>query len=181
MLSEKDKMLSGEDYFASTKELESMRKTSQTLWAQYNTTGDITLLEKLFKQQLANVTINPPFHCDYGETIKFGKKVFINYNCTFLSCGGIEIGDNTFIGPHVQIYTAIHPLDPKDRNTGIGRTKKVKIGANCWLGGGVIILPGVEIGEGSTIGAGSVVTKNIPPGIIAWGNPCKVMKKITQE
>lgn len=127
---------------------------------------------------MKNFTIHPPFCCDYGENITIGENIFINFNCSILSCAKVEIGDNCWIGPNVQIYTAIHPVEPKKRNTGIGSAKPIKIGKDCWLGGGVIILPGVEIGEGSTIWTGSVVTKNIPPNSIAVGNPCKVIRKI---
>lgn len=100
---------------------------------------------------MKNFTIHPPFCCDYGENITIGENVFINFNCSILSCAKVEIGDNCWIGPNVQIYKAIHPVEPKKSNTGIGSAKPIKIGKDCWLGGVVIILPGVEIGEGSTI------------------------------
>src|SRR5574344_832154 len=173
---EKEKMLSGETYYAEDEKLQSMRERAQRLLQRFNTHYDKAVLEDLFMQKLDGVIINPPFFCDYGETIKFGKNVFVNYNCTFLSCNDIKIGANTFIGPNVQLYTAIHPLNPEERITGFESAKPITIGENCWLGGGVIVLPGVEIGEGSTIGAGSVVTKNIPSRCVAVGNPAKVIK-----
>jgi maltose O-acetyltransferase len=126
---------------------------------------------------MSSVVIMPSFYCDYGENIKFGKNVFVNYNCVFLDCNEIEIGDNVFIAPGVQLYTALHPINPEQRNTLTESARKIKIGANCWIGGGSIILPGVEIGEGTTIGAGSVVTKNIAPRVVACGNPCTVIRE----
>ena len=112
--------------------------------------------------------------------IKFnsGKKVFINFNCAFQPFGEIIIGDHSFIGPNVQMYTAIHPTDPEQRVKGDSSCSKIEIGNNVWIGGGTVILPGVSIGEGSTIGAGSVVTKSIPARSVAVGNPCKVIKTV---
>lgn len=175
---EREKMITGEEYFPFGEELVNSRKRAQDLFLKFNITGEQSILPDLFQQKLNGVRVNPPFHCDYGENIKLGENVFINFNCTFLSCAEIFIGDNTWVGPCVQIYTAIHPLEPEKRNTAIGSAKSVIIGKDCWIGGGVIILPGIEIGEGTTIGAGSVVTKNIPAGVVAAGNPCKVIRKI---
>ena len=174
----KEKMLAGEIFTPKDKELGMLRDKASDILRKFNATNDEELLKDLFKQDLQNVKINPPFFCDYGENIKFGKNVFINYNCVFLDCAEIIIGDNCDIAPNVQIYTVNHPINPIERNSGINIAKPVKIGARCWIGGGAIILPGVEIGEGSTIGAGSVVTKSIPPGCLAVGNPCKVVRKI---
>lgn len=179
--SEKEKMLSGEPYFALDEELVKMREKSQSIWLKFNMTGDQNLLEDLFEQKFDNLHINPPFHCDYGQTMKFGKNVFINYNCTFLTCAEIAIGDNCWIGPDVKLYTAVHPLDAELRKSGIGSAKKIKIGSDCWLGGGVVILPGVTVGSGSTIGAGSVVTKDIPSDCVAAGNPCKIIRKTERK
>ena len=175
---EREKMLTGEEYFASDSDLIKSRKRSFENSLKYSTTGEIKYLEEVLQRKVDDFIIHPPFCCDYGENIKIGKKVFINFNCSILSCAEVEIGDNCWIGPNVQIYTAVHPIEPEKRNTGIGSAKPVKIGKNCWLGGGVILLPGVEIGEGTTIGAGSVVTKNIPPHCVAVGNPCKVIREI---
>jgi len=175
---EREKMLSGEEYFSKDKDLAKSRKRSFENSIKYSATGETKYLEEVLQRKVENFTIHPPFCCDYGENIKIGKNVFINFNCSILSCGEVEIGDDCWIGPNVQIYTAIHPIEFEKRNTGIGSAKPVKIGKNCWLGGGVIILPNVEIGEGSVIGAGSVVTKNIPPNSVAVGNPCKVIRKI---
>lgn len=176
--SEKEKMLSGEPYFPPDAELCQMRDRAKLLVRKFNATGEQDILGNLFEQTLEKVTINTPFFCDYGCNIKFGKNVFVNFNCTFLDCAEIEIGDNCMIAPDVKLYTAIHPTNPEERNTEIETAKPIKIGPNCWIGGGAIILAGVEIGEGTTIGAGSVVTRNIPSRVIAVGNPCRVIKKI---
>lgn len=178
---EKEKMLSGEKYFAFNPELQSMREKTYKATLFYNTTGSKKYLTKLFGHDYEGLIINPPFYCDYGTNIKFGKNVFMNFNCTVLACAEIEIGDNCYIGPNVQLYSAIHPLNPVERNKSINLAKPIKIGKNCWLGGGVIVLPGVEIAEGTTIGAGSVVTKNIPPYCVAAGNPCRVLRFLNES
>lgn len=125
--------------------------------------------------------INPPFYCDYGSHIEAGRNLFVNYNCTIIDVAKVLIGDNCQIAPNVAIYTAGHPVHPDTRNTlyeyGIG----VTIGDNVWIGGNTVILPGVHIGSNTVIGAGSVVTKDLPDWVIAAGNPCKVVRKITEE
>lgn len=122
--------------------------------------------------------INTPFHCDHGVNIVIGENVFVNFNCCFLDGGAIEIGDHTLIGPAVQIYTPEHPLDYKERRKTIERSLPVRIGADCWIGGGAVICPGVTVGDRCIIGAGSVVTKNIPADSLAVGNPAKVIRKL---
>lgn len=181
MKSELEKMLAGEKYFAFDEELSAMRARTFASTMKFNTTGDKALYKEIFLKDFENLTINPPFYCDYGEHFKLGKNVFINFNCSFLSCAYIEIGDNCYLGPNVQVYTAIHPINPEERNKAVNMAEPVKIGKDCWLGGGVIVLPGVEIGDGCTIGAGSVVTKNIPPYSVAAGNPCRVLRKVFNE
>lgn len=175
---EKEKMLACEEYIAFEPELNEMRRKTFEATMKFNTTGDKKYLDEIFEQKFEGLKLNPPFYCDYGTNMKFGKNVFMNFNCSALSCAEIEIGDNCYIGPNVQLYTAIHPTNPEKRNKAINLAKPIKIGANCWLGGGVIVLPGVEIGEGSTIGAGSVVTKNISPRTVAAGNPCRVIREV---
>ena len=127
-----------------------------------------------------NAWINPPFYCDYGKNIEVGKNFFANYNCTILDVAKVVIGDNCQIAPNVSIYTAGHPVHPATRNTmyeyGIGIT----IGNNVWIGGDVVICPGVHIGDNAVIGAGSVVNRDIPAWSVAAGNPCKVIRKITE-
>ena len=124
--------------------------------------------------------INPPFYCDYGNHICVGKNVFFNYNCTLLDVGKITIGDNCMLAPNVAIYTAGHPLHPDSRNSGYEYGMDVTIGKNVWIGGSVVITPGVHIGDCCVIGAGSVVTKDIPAWSLAAGNPCRVIRKITE-
>lgn len=125
--------------------------------------------------------INPPFYCDYGFNIEVGKNFFANYNCTMLDVAKITIGDNCFMAPNVAIYTAGHPIHPDSRNSMYEYGIPVTIGDNVWIGGNVVICPGVAIGSNCVIGAGSVVTKDIPEWSIAAGNPCRVIRKITDE
>ena len=125
--------------------------------------------------------VNPPFYCDYGSHIEVGKNFFCNYNCTIIDVGMVRIGDNCLIAPNVAIYTAGHPLHPAARNTLYEYGIDVTIGHNCWIGGNTVILPGVTIGDNVVIGAGSIVTKDIPAWTVAAGNPCKVIREITEE
>lgn len=128
-----------------------------------------------------NAWINAPFHCDYGYNIEVGDNFFANYGLTILDVAKVVIGDNAQIAPNVSIYTAGHPVHPDSRNSGYEYGIPVTIGDNVWIGGDVVILPGVTIGSNSIIGAGSVVTKDVPEWVIAAGNPCKVVRKITEE
>ena len=176
MKSELEKMLSGEEYDSRDPVLFQMRKHTREAIKEYNENPTPENQEKIFGYRPENLALVPPFQCEYGQNIKFGKNVFVNFNFSALSSA--EIGDNCYIGPNVGLYTAMHPIDPERRIKGINFAKPVKIGKNCWLGASVIVLPGVEIGEGCTIGAGSVVTKNIPPYSIAAGNPAKIIRKI---
>jgi maltose O-acetyltransferase len=124
------------------------------------------------------VWIEPPFFCDYGEHIRLGARVYMNFQCVILDCNLVTLGDDVFLGPGVHIYAATHPLDPDERIKGPELGRPVTIGAKVWIGGGSIICPGVTIGEGSTIGAGSVVVKDIPPYVFAGGNPCRVIRNL---
>lgn len=128
-----------------------------------------------------NITIVPPFHCDYGFHIEVGDNFFANYNCTILDVGKVTIGVNVMLAPNVSIYTAGHPVHPAARNSMYEYGIPVEIGDNVWIGGNVVICPGVHIGNNAVIGAGSVVTKNIPENVIAAGNPCRVIRQITEE
>ena len=125
--------------------------------------------------------INPPFFCDYGNHIHVGKNFFANYNCTILDVGTVTIGDNCQMAPNVAIYTAGHPLHPDTRRTAWEYGIPVTIGHDVWLGGSVVVCPGVTIGDNVVIGAGSVVTKDIPSNCVAAGNPCRVIREITDE
>lgn len=128
-----------------------------------------------------NLFINPPFYCDYGTNIEVGNNFFANYNCTILDVAKVKIGDNVFFAPNVSIYTAGHPIHPEARNALYEYGIEIIIGNNVWLGGNVVITPGVNVGDNVVIGAGSVVTKNIPSNVIAAGNPCRVIREITEE
>lgn len=128
-----------------------------------------------------NAFINPPFYCDYGTHIQVGKNFFANYNCTILDVAKVKIGDNCQLAPNVAIYTAGHPIHPVSRNSLYEYGKEITIGDNVWIGGNSVICPGVHIGDNAVIGAGSVVTKDIPDWCIAAGNPCRVLRRITDE
>lgn len=128
-----------------------------------------------------NVMISPPFFCDYGTNIRIGDGSFTNYNLTILDVCQVTIGRNVFIAPNVAIYTAGHPLHPVARTSCIEYGRPINIGDNVWIGGNVVICPGVTIGDNTTIGAGSVITKDIPANVLAAGNPCKVIRGITDE
>lgn len=125
--------------------------------------------------------VNPPFYCDYGKHIETGKNFFANYNCTLLDVAKIRFGDNCQLAPNVAIYTAGHPIHPVTRNSTYEYGKEVTIGDNVWIGGNTVVCPGVHIGNNVVIGAGSVVTKDIPDWCIAAGNPCRVIRKITDD
>ncbi len=183
MGSQREKMLSGKLYDPSAEELVSARKRAKALChALAATTPDeSTERRRLLTELLAtggdSANIEPPFHCDYGSNIELGKSVYFNVNCVVLDVCLVRIGDFSLVGPAVQIYTATHPLDPMlRRSKEYGRP--VTIGSDVWLGGGSIILPGVTIGDRSVIGAGSVVTRDIPAGVVAVGNPCRVVRGI---
>lgn len=146
--------------------------------------GNLDTISEIVKELLGkseNAFINPPFYCDYGSHIEVGKNFFANYNCTIIDVAKVKIGDNCQFAPNVSIYTAGHPIHPFTRNSGYEYGIEVTIGDNVWIGGNTVIVPGVHIGSNSVIGAGSVVTKDIPEWVVAAGNPCRVLKKITEE
>lgn len=139
------------------------------------------IIHSLFGKAGNDFQLLPPFHCDYGYNIEIGDSFFANYNLTILDVGKVTIGNHVFIAPNVSIYTAGHPLHPNSRESGYEYGIPVTIKDHVWIGGNVVILPGVTIGNNVTIGAGSVVTKDIPDWSVAAGNPCKVIRKITEE
>lgn len=160
------------------------QKRARRLTQELNTAdrADFEKIAGIVKELLGKsegAMINPPFYCDYGSHIEVGKNFFANYNCTILDVARVVIGDNCQMAPNVAIYTAGHPVHPETRNTMYEYGIEVKIGDNVWIGGNSVICPGVQIGSNSVIGAGSVVTKDIPEWSIAAGNPCKVIRKIT--
>jgi maltose O-acetyltransferase len=135
------------------------------------------LLAKLFGAA-TNAYVTPPFFCDYGSNIRLGENVYFNFNCVILDVAKVVIGSNVLFGPAVQIYTATHPMDANERRSGLEFAKPITIESDVWLGGGTIVCPGVTIGNGSVIGAGSVVVRDIPAEVFAAGNPCRVIRKI---
>ncbi len=138
------------------------------------------LVRELFAQAGEGAYIEPPFYCDYGYNVSVGKNFFCNYDCVFLDCGKITVGDFVMLGPKVQIYTANHPIDPDVRRFGHDHGIPVTVGSNVWIGGGSILCPGVTVGDNTVIGAGSVVTHDIPSGVVAAGNPCRVIRPVTE-
>ncbi len=139
------------------------------------------LIKKLFGKTGNRLWIEPPFHCDYGWNIEVGENFYANYGLTILDVGKVTFGDNVMIAPNVSIYAAGHPIHPVSRNSGYEYGIPVTVGNNVWIGGSVVILPGVTIGDNTVIGAGSVVTKDVPANVIAAGNPCRVLREITEK
>lgn len=189
-MTEKEKMLNGDNYDSRDPELIELYHKTRQLLQEYNNLDSRNfekrnqLLTALLGFKGKNLWIETPFFCDYGENIYIGDNTFVNTNCIFLDNNSITIGKNGLIAPYVQIYTASHPLKASERihnNNGGGYytfSKAVNIGDNVWIGGNSVIFPGVQIGNNVTIGAGSIVNKNIPDNVLAYGNPCKVIKEI---
>lgn len=185
MRTEKQKMLVGELYDPLDPELSSERQRCRDLLKRFNDTREdqaeerTELLKQLFGAE-TGVWIQPPFFCDYGTNIRLGSKVFFNFNCVVLDVMQVTIGDNVLMGPSVQIYAATHPIEAEMRRTWLEFAKPVTIGSDVWIGGAAIVCPGVTIGDRSVIGAGSVVTRDIPEDVFAAGNPCKVIRRLTR-
>jgi maltose O-acetyltransferase len=184
MPSERDKMLAGQPYDPLDPELVALRRQARDLTKALNETRDAeqerrtALIQELFGAVGEGAWIEPPFYCDYGRNITLGRKVFFNFNCVVLDVAPVRIGGFVMIGPAVQILTATHPLDAAERRGGLESAKPITIGDDVWIGGAAILCPGVTIGARSVIGAGSVVTKDVPPGVLAAGNPCRVLRAI---
>lgn len=185
MRSEKEKMLAGELYDPLDPELVRARERARDVCQDLNLTREQdqgvrrALLTQLFGRGGESVWLQPPFFCDYGANILLGERVFFNFNCVVLDVCTVTIGDFTLFGPVVQIYTAMHPLNAELRRKQ-EFAKPIEIGSDVWVGGGAIICPGVKIGSKAVIGAGSVVTRDIPDGVFAAGNPCRVIREITE-
>lgn len=186
-MTEREKMLQCMWYDANYDEgLLEERLQAEELYFAYNQTGPREterkeqLLQALFPNMEKEVVILSPIYTDYGYNCRIGEATFINHGAYLMDAGKITIGSHCFIGPNCGMYTAIHAMLPEERNRGIERAKPIVLGDNVWLGGDVTILPGVTIGSNTVIGAGSVVTKDIPSGVVAAGNPCRVMREITQ-
>ena len=187
-MTEREKLEKGLWYDANyDTELLEERANAEELYFYFNQTNpkDAAKKEEILKQLLPhkgeNITILSPFYTDYGYNCFIGNETFINHNTYLMDCAPITIGKHCFIGPNCGMYTAIHPIVAKERNQGLEMAKPITIKDNVWIGGDVTILPGVTIGEGSVIGAKSLVTKDIPANVIAVGNPCRVVRPITDE
>ena len=195
-MTEREKMLAGQIYDTTSSELALRRDKVHSLCVTYNQTFDTKvkkrakLLKEIIPNQKENVYIQGPFFCDYGDNIYLGKNFYANFNFTVLDCANVVIGDNVMIGPNVSILTPVHPFLPEERNFRVNNegklynleySKSVEIKSDCWIAGNVTIIGGVTIGEGCVIGAGSVVTRDIPPYSLAVGNPCRVIRKLTEQ
>lgn len=186
-MNQKDRMLAGLPYKAWMDGLSQERlENKKRIFAFNHLEPDrFEEKEKLLKEILGKtgeyVNIEAPFHCDYGYNIEVGENFFANYNFTVLDVGKVRIGANAQIAPNVSIYTAGHPVHPDSRNSGYEYGINITIGDNVWIGGNACILPGVTIGDNVVIGAGSVVTKDVPDNVIAAGNPCRIIRTITEE
>ena len=186
MPTEREKMLAGELYDALDPELVAARTRARDLCQSLNATREAdaearrAILRALFGAGGDSVWMQPPFWCDYGTNIELGERVFFNFNCVVLDVCRVRIGSFTLFGPGAQVLTPMHPLDPElRRREEYG--KPVDIGADVWVGAGALILPGVTVGSRSVIGAGSVVTRDVPDGVFAAGNPCRVIRAIEER
>ena len=170
-------MLAGALYDADDPELVADRARCEQLMRRYNTDGDEAVLRELLGAIGSDSEIRPPFFCDYGWNITLGAGVFLNFNCVILDVVPVTIGDRVQIASAVQILAADHPRDAATRATGLENGRPIVIEDDAWIGGGSILCPGVTVGRGSVVGAGSVVTRDIPAGVIAVGNPCRVLRE----
>ena len=195
-MTEKEKMLAGKIYDTGAEDVPAKRAEAHRLCVQYNATCETDekkraeILGLLLPNAEKSLYVQGPFFCDFGENINIGKNFYANFNFTVLDCGNVTIGDDVFIGPNVSILTPVHPFRWQQRNIRFKEdgtpfnyeyAKPVTIGNNCWLAGNVTVIGGVTIGEGCVIGAGSVVTRDIPANSLAVGNPCRVLRQITEK
>ena len=183
-MTEKEKMISGRLYCAQDEPLRREHASALRLTRLFNRTTEEEsarrgeLLRELFASVGKNVTIEPTFRCDYGRNIHIGDNFFANFDCIILDVCTVTIGSDVLFGPRVCLYTAAHPLDAEVRRSGLESGQPIHIGDTVWIGGNAVINPGVSIGARSIIGSGSVVTKDIPPDVVAAGNPCRVIRAI---
>ena len=186
-MNQKERMLAGLPYKAWLDGLKEERIANKLKIYEYNNTrpDEKEKMDEQIKNILGKtgeeVFIEQPFHCDYGKNIEVGNNFYANYNCVILDVGKVIIGENVMFAPNVSIYTAGHPIHPQSRNSGYEYGIEVTIGDNVWVGGSVVINPGVKIGNNVVIGSGSVVTKDIPDNVIAAGNPCRIIREITED
>ncbi|WP_096437645.1 maltose acetyltransferase domain-containing protein [Alteribacter populi] len=187
MTTEKEKMITGERYVPGDPELIKDREQCRKLTRSFNITTETnyeireSLIKDLFGTVSGDIFIEPTFRCDYGYNIHVGENFYANFDCVILDVCPVKIGDNCMLAPGVHIYTASHPLEPADRNSGSEFGKPVTIGNNVWIGGRAVIMPGVTIGNNAVIAAGAVVTKDIPDDVVVGGNPARIIKEINVE
>ena len=183
-MTELEKQIRCEEFWNRDAEISAAKVHARLLCQKLNAipADDNTAIQAAAKELFAEcgeeLCLKPPFHCDFGYMIRLGKSVLINYQCVFLDAAPITIGDNCFIGPNCGLYTVNHPLDPERRNAGYVYGRPITLGENVWLGGSCTILSGVTIGRNVVVGAGSVVTKDIPDNVIVAGNPAKIIRKL---
>lgn len=195
MTSERERMLAGQEYNARDPELLALAHRARALLAEYHATPSTdwvrrhALLTELLGHAGEGIWIEPPFFCDYGVNVSIGAHTFVNTNCVLLDSAEIRIGANALLAPGVQLLTAFHPLRAADRlpagwtpESGQARYRTqaspITVGDDCWIGAGTIVMPGVTIGAGTTIGAASLVTRDIPAGVLAFGQPCRVQREL---
>ncbi|HSK56018.1 MAG TPA: sugar O-acetyltransferase [Jiangellales bacterium] len=180
----KDRMLAGLPYIANDPDLRADALRARKLEQRYNTwpaddpAGRDGVLRELLGVCGESVAVRPPFHVDYGWRISIGSGTFVNFGGVFLDVAEIRIGADVQMGPHVQLLTPMHPLDPAERRAGWESAEPIAIGDNVWLGGGVVVCPGVTIGADTVVGAGAVVTSDLPEGVVAVGNPARVIRSV---
>ena len=181
---EKEKMLAGETYCCLDPELEAERQKTKALLRLYNLSEAEPERQSILQQMLGHIGQNsiiwPPFHCVYGRNIHIGDYVFLNVLCTILDCNEVRIGNHVMIGPGVQIYCPAHELQAEPRNRGLEVARPIVIEENVWIGGSAILLPGVTVGRNAVVGAGAVVTRNVPENTVVAGNPARVIREIEQ-
>ncbi len=186
MKSPKEKMIAGLPYIDSDGQLFKERQYAKEELKRFNDSEPKQIkfrkqiIQKLFKTTGSRFFLEPPFRCDYGYNITIGENFYSNYNCTILDCAPVTIGENVLFGPNVSLFTAGHPLHFEARNQGWEFAQPIVIEDNVWIGGHVVVNPGVRIGKNAVIGSGSVVTKDIPANVIAAGNPCRIIRPITE-
>ncbi|MFI6327870.1 sugar O-acetyltransferase [Micromonospora chersina] len=186
MTAMKDRMLAGEPYIADDPEIIADLDRAARLNERFNRSsaddpeGRLAALRELLGSVGEDSWVRPPFHCDYGHQTHLGPRCFVNFNAVFLDVARITIGADVQIGPHVQLLTATHPVDPAARRDKWEAAEPITIGDNVWLGGGVIVLAGVTIGENTVVGAGAVVTRDLPPNVVALGNPARPVRNLEQ-
>ena len=186
-MTEKEKLQAGQLYNGNDKELVADRAAVKKLCMEFNASvyndyqKKARLLDRILAFKGENIWIEPNFFCDYGYNIFIGDNFYANHNLVILDCAEVNFGDNVFIGPNCGFYTAEHPIDAATRNQGLESARPIKVGSDVWIGGNVCVMPGVTIGDNVVIGAGSVVTKDIPSGVVAVGNPCKPVRNIKDD